>query len=199
MLPLLQLVHLGGPICVNVQLVESIRHNAITATQNLGFHRVLLAASRHNGRFAHFEERMRLIGEQLLQPLRVLSLRSAARYQSRLLIGTRVSPGQMSVMATFHHFANLDVIVCHFRQFATIRLSFATCGSACSIVLESSSRPSVVVISPGNSFRAASMASICGTLAFIFRQILRGNFGIPPIAGSGRISMRRLLGLARIV
>jgi hypothetical protein len=36
---------------------------------------------------------------------------------------------QMSVMATFQHFANLDVIVCHRRQFATIRRSFATCGS----------------------------------------------------------------------
>ena len=61
MLPLLQLVHLGGPICVDLQLIESIRHNANTAAQNLGFHRVLLAASKHKGRFARFEERMRLI------------------------------------------------------------------------------------------------------------------------------------------
>jgi hypothetical protein len=59
MLPLLHLVHLGGPICVDVQLVESIRHDANTATQNLGFHRVLLAASKHMGRFARSDERMR--------------------------------------------------------------------------------------------------------------------------------------------
>lgn len=93
-------------------------------------------------------------------------------------------------MAMVHHFANPRRDVCHFHQFATIRLSSATCGSARSIVLESSCRPSVVVISPGNSFSAASMVSICGTLALTFRQIFRGNFRLRPVARSGSLSIK---------
>jgi hypothetical protein len=68
MLPLLLLVHLGGPICLAVQLVESIPHNANAAMQNLGFHRVFLAASKHKGRFARFEERMQLTRRILCVP-----------------------------------------------------------------------------------------------------------------------------------
>jgi hypothetical protein len=53
MLPLLQLVHLGGPLCVDAQLVESIRRKAESKTARFGFCRVLVAENEHKPQLHH--------------------------------------------------------------------------------------------------------------------------------------------------
>jgi hypothetical protein len=45
-----KVVHLGGPYCIDAQLVVSIHQNGDPAMQRLGFHHVLLAESKHKRR-----------------------------------------------------------------------------------------------------------------------------------------------------
>jgi len=76
MLPLLYLVHLSGPICVDVQLVESIRHDAIRQRRIWGSIEYFWRQASTWGDLHVPTSGCGMIGEPLLQRLRVLSLRS---------------------------------------------------------------------------------------------------------------------------